>query len=118
MSAKNILVVDDEPTVLRGTCRALRMLGLRSWGAGSVAAALELAAEIGAIDAVVSDYDLGDGTGLDLYEKLYAPGIHPYTIARRCFILYTANYQAHVPGVVHIHKPNIAELQARLKEWF
>jgi CheY-like chemotaxis protein len=104
----NILVVDDEPAVLRGTCRALRSLGHKIWGAGSVAAALELSRDSGPFDAIVSDYDLGDGTGADVYQAFHAPDR---------FILYTANHQARVGGAVHIHKPNIIEVQEQLAFW-
>jgi len=102
-----ILVVDDEPLVLRATCRALRTAGFQALGAASVKAAIELAQQQG-FDAVVSDYDLGDGTGLDVFDALDSP---------LRFILYSGNSDARISGRTKIRKPDMRGVELRLKEW-
>jgi len=103
-----ILVVDDEPLVLRATCRSLRAAGFQALGAASVKAAIELAQQQ-RFDAVVSDYDLGDGTGLDVFYSLDKP---------LRFLLYSANSDARIAARIKIRKPDMRGVELQLKEWF
>ncbi len=64
--SKTILVVDDDPDMLRALKRTLAKLRSTVLTAETAARALELLAAV-SIDLVVSDYSLGTGeTGLDL----------------------------------------------------
>jgi two-component system KDP operon response regulator KdpE len=69
MSAERVLVVDDEPQVLRGITAALRAAGYEVSGADSAAAALEAAA-LRPPDAVVLDLRLPDGSGVEVCRRL------------------------------------------------
>jgi two-component system KDP operon response regulator KdpE len=69
MSAERVLVVDDEPQVLRGITAALRAAGYEVSGAESAAAALEAAA-LRPPDAVVLDLRLPDGSGVEVCRRL------------------------------------------------
>lgn len=69
MSAARILVVDDEPPVLRGLRAALEAAGYESAGAATVAEALQAAA-LRTHDAVVLDLRLPDGSGVEVCRRL------------------------------------------------
>ncbi len=69
MRAERVLVVDDEPQVLRGLTAALRAAGYDVSGAETVAAALEAAA-LRPPDAVVLDLRLPDGSGVEVCRRL------------------------------------------------
>jgi two-component system, OmpR family, KDP operon response regulator KdpE len=69
MSAERVLVVDDEPQVLRGITAALRAAGYQVGGAETAAGALEAAA-LRPPDAVVLDLRLPDGSGVDVCRRL------------------------------------------------
>jgi two-component system KDP operon response regulator KdpE len=69
MSAERVLVVDDEPQVLRGITAALRAAGYEVSGAETAAAALEAAA-LRPPDAVVLDLRLPDGSGVEVCRRL------------------------------------------------
>jgi PAS domain S-box-containing protein len=60
-----ILLVEDNPDSLRALSTSLSMLGYEVRPANSLRAALA-AAEDGGYDLILSDLELGDGTGLDL----------------------------------------------------
>lgn len=64
-----ILVVDDEPQVLRGLSAALTAAGYEVATAASAAAAIEAAALLPP-DAVVLDLILPDGTGVEVCRRL------------------------------------------------
>lgn len=64
-----ILVVDDEPQVLRGLLAALTAVGYATEGAQTAAAAVDAAA-LRPPDAVVLDLLLPDGTGTDVARRL------------------------------------------------
>jgi DNA-binding response OmpR family regulator len=72
----SILVVEDNPDILRFLVLLLRQAGHEVRPASSVAEALGLAAE-GPVDLLVSDIGLPDGSGLDLLPRLRAgrPGL-------------------------------------------
>jgi PAS domain S-box-containing protein len=67
-----ILLVEDNPDSLRALAMSLSMLGYEVRPANSLRAALAAAANDG-YDIIVSDLELGDGTGLDLLSSL-GPG--------------------------------------------
>jgi DNA-binding NtrC family response regulator len=65
LNGLSLLVIDDDPGVVRGMTRVLKGLGAEVRGVGSLREArLELAQT--APDAVLADLQLKDGTGLDL----------------------------------------------------
>ena len=68
-AAARILVVDDEPQVLRSLSAALRAAGYEVSGAATAAQALETAA-LHPPDAVVLDLLLPDGTGEEVSRRL------------------------------------------------
>lgn len=65
LSGLSLLVVDDDPSVVRGMTRVLSGLGAEVTGVASVREARVLLAE-NAPDAVLADLQLKDGTGLEL----------------------------------------------------
>jgi PAS domain S-box-containing protein len=67
-----ILLVEDNPDSLRALAMSLSLLGYEVRPAHSLRTALA-AAEEGGYDMIVSDLELGDGTGLDLLRSL-GPG--------------------------------------------
>ena len=69
MSAERVLVVDDEPQVLRGITAALQAAGYEVSGAETAAGALEAAA-LRPPDAVVLDLRLPDGSGVEVCRRL------------------------------------------------
>ena len=69
MRAERVLVVDDEPQVLRGITAALQAAGYEVSGAETVAGALEAAA-LRPPDAVVLDLRLPDGSGVEVCRRL------------------------------------------------
>jgi two-component system KDP operon response regulator KdpE len=69
VSRSRILVVDDEPQVLRGLSAALGAAGYEVAAADSVASALEAAA-LRPPDAVVLDLRLPDGSGVEVCRRL------------------------------------------------
>jgi two-component system CheB/CheR fusion protein len=64
-----ILLVEDNPDSLRALAMSLSLLGYEVRSANSLRAALA-AAENEEYDLIVSDLELGDGTGLDLLRSL------------------------------------------------
>jgi two-component system KDP operon response regulator KdpE len=69
MGAARILVVDDEPQVLRGLSAALRAAGYEPATAATAAEAIDAAA-LRPPDAVVLDLRLPDGSGVDVCRRL------------------------------------------------
>ena len=67
-----ILLVEDNPDSLRALAMSLSLLGYEVRPANSLRTALAAAAHEG-YDLIVSDLELGDGTGLDLLNSL-GPG--------------------------------------------
>jgi CheY-like chemotaxis protein len=64
-----ILLVEDNPDSLRALSMSLSLLGYDVRPANSLRTALA-AAEDGGYDLIVSDLELGDGTGLDLLRSI------------------------------------------------
>jgi signal transduction histidine kinase/ActR/RegA family two-component response regulator len=64
-----ILLVEDNPDSLRALSMSLSLLGYEVRPANSFRSALAVA-EDGGIDLIVSDLELGDGTGLDLLRSM------------------------------------------------
>jgi two-component system KDP operon response regulator KdpE len=69
VSGARILVVEDEPRILRALSALLETAGYAAEGAGTVAGALE-AALLRPPDALLLDLLLPDGNGLDLCRRL------------------------------------------------
>jgi CheY-like chemotaxis protein len=65
-----VLVVDDEPSMRRALRAFLERAGFAVVEAESAARALELVAEVAAIDAVVSDVLMPGESGLVFYDAL------------------------------------------------
>jgi DNA-binding NtrC family response regulator len=76
-----VLLVDDQPLLRSGFDRVLRMLGCRVTSVATVAQA-RVAMESTQFDLILSDLDLGVGSGLDVLE--YARRAHPQ--ARRALM--------------------------------
>jgi PAS domain S-box-containing protein len=83
---ETVLVVEDEPMILRVTCTALKRLGYRVYTAGDGAEALDVAAQIaGPIDLVITDVVMPRLGGRELGRRLAE--LRPETR-----ILYTSGY--------------------------
>jgi PAS domain S-box-containing protein len=65
-----ILLVEDDPAVRKATQVFLRSEGYRVRAAASLAEALDIAAEMSAIDLVISDYHLEEGRGTTVIAAL------------------------------------------------
>lgn len=76
-----ILVVDDDPGVLRAVARQLRLHGHTVMCAEGVQAARRTAGQMAALherfDFVVTDIDMPDGSGFDLIDQLKRDLKHP-----------------------------------------
>lgn len=111
-----VLVVEDEPTlrasVVRGLARAMRANVL---GVGSVSEARR-ALETTPPDVMVSDIDLPDGTGLELFAELDARGLRIPVI----FVSsYVRHYEDRLPrrqGIETYEKPLPLERLKRIVE--
>lgn len=77
MNRLRLLMVDDDPVVLRAAERFFARRGHDLHGAGSCAAARSVQ---GPFDGAVLDLDLGDGHGLDLATELLASGTVPLVV--------------------------------------
>src|SRR5262249_15134415 len=64
-----ILLVEDEPATLRLMARLLRRLGHEGLTAGTILAAMEVE-QASAVDLIISDIGLPDGSGLDLMRRV------------------------------------------------
>ena len=71
--AKSILIVEDDEQLRRLYCRALGNAGYPLTLASGTKEALRLLAA-GSFDLVITDYELGDGTGAELIETARAAG--------------------------------------------
>ncbi len=71
-----VLLVDDESAVRRALRKIFEKGGLTVSEAESGRGALEAIAQDGDIAAVVSDFLMPDGTGLDFYDALMAVAPH------------------------------------------
>ncbi len=71
-----VLVVDDEPAVLRVACRVVRSLGFDAMEAGNLAEAVRLATA-DPPDVALLDLHLGDASGLAVAQRMRAeaPGV-------------------------------------------
>ena len=81
---RKILVVDDDPAVRRSLClllhefRVITATGFRD--------AQRLWSEHPDIDAVISDYRMPDGTGLDLFQWICRRGAIPFVLISGDFV--------------------------------
>jgi DNA-binding NtrC family response regulator len=103
-----ILVVDDDALVRRALFRQLT-------GAGYL---VSVAASVRDVryrmnpppDAVICDFDLPDGTAMDVYGALNQP---------KRFIVHTGNADAYVPtDIPRFTKPDVAGVLEQLQTWF
>jgi CheY-like chemotaxis protein len=116
---ETILLVEDEPTILRMTVRMLERMGYRVLAAGSPGDALHLARKHkGEIHLLMTDVVMPEMNGRDLAKNLLSlyPNIH------RLFMSgFTADVIARHgvldAGVHFIHKPfGVKDLSAKLRE--
>ncbi|SLM28758.1 PAS/PAC sensor hybrid histidine kinase (fragment) [Desulfamplus magnetovallimortis] len=116
---ETVLVVDDDPTILKMTTMMLKKLGYKVLAANSIGEALGYAREYGGmIHLLLTDVVMPEMNGRDLAENILA--IHPDL---KCLFMsgYTANVIAHHgildEGVYFIQKPfSRQELSVRLRE--
>jgi DNA-binding NtrC family response regulator len=116
---ETILLVEDEPTILRMTRMMLERKGYTVISAATPAQALEKAQNhAGAIDLLMTDVVMPEMNGRDLATKITAL----YPEIRLLFMSgYTANVIAHQgildKGVAFIQKPfSMAELAEKIRE--
>jgi PAS domain S-box-containing protein len=115
---ETVLVVEDEPAVLKLACRILRQLGYQVLAAESPGAALRLAEDFsGEIDLLITDVILPEMNGKELEVR-----IRKTRPAIRCLFMsgYTANVIAHRglldEGVQFIPKPfSVGDLAAKVR---
>lgn len=65
-----ILVVDDDPDIVKMVVRRLQQANHKAHGVGSRAEAIAFVSEKGTPDVVVLDVDMPDGSGLELLTML------------------------------------------------
>lgn len=82
--ARKILVVDDDAAVRRSICLLLHEF--RVITAIGVNEAQRLWSEHPDIDAVISDYRMPDGTGLDLFKWICRRGAIPFVLISGDFV--------------------------------
>lgn len=111
----SVLIVEDDALTRRAVMRRLKGAGYHVVGADSVQFALHVAQSV-TLDAVVSDFDLPDGTAIELYAALDCP---------KHFAVHTGNATASIGGlgprflsVPCFTKPNVDGVLAQLQEWF
>jgi PAS domain S-box-containing protein len=116
---ETILLVEDEPTILKMTQRMLKKQGYTVLAAPTPGAAMRLAREhTGEIHMLVTDVVMPEMNGRELSDNLRS--LHPHL---RCLFMsgYTADVIAHhgvlEPGIHFLQKPfSTKELTAKLKE--
>ena len=82
--ARKILVVDDDASVRRSICRLL--YEFRVVTATGLQDAQRLWSEHSDIDAVISDYRMPDGTGLDLFRWIRGRRATPFVLISGDFV--------------------------------
>jgi PAS domain S-box-containing protein len=117
--SETILLVEDEPAILRMTTMMLELLGYTVVAASTPGEALRLAQEHpGCIDLVLTDVVMPEMNGRDLAKNL----LSIYPDMRRLFMSgYTANVIAHQgvldEGVHFMQKPfSLGDLKVKLRE--
>jgi nitrogen-specific signal transduction histidine kinase/CheY-like chemotaxis protein len=115
----NILLVEDEPAILKMTTMMLERLGYRVLAARTPGEAIRLAREhAGRIDLLMTDVVMPEMNGRDLAKNI----LSLYPDIRRLFMSgYTANIVAHQgvldPGVHFLQKPfSMQDLGAMISE--
>jgi CheY-like chemotaxis protein len=69
-SARSILIVDDDALILGIGCRAIRQIGFEVYSAGNMLGALNYLTSNKSIGLVISDVQMPQGSGLDLYDRM------------------------------------------------
>jgi CheY-like chemotaxis protein len=101
---KTILVVEDAPDVRDYFAASLRDAGYRVLDAESVHQALALLRGRRGVDAILADYNLGDGTGAELIHQAGNEGL--FDPVRQPAVICTAyQYVELPPHAVMLHKP-------------
>ncbi len=95
--ARTILVVENSPELLEAYIGALELAGYPVVGVDSVDTALYMLRQRH-FDAVLTDYMLGDGTGLDLLERAHHENLLVGTPALMC----TAHRNVTAPSEVRV----------------
>lgn len=104
-----VLVVDDDPVVRRATARLVRHAGHRTVEADGPEA-LEAIRVDGPIDLVLSDYDMPDISGLDVFEAAAQVGLP--------FVFHTGNIEAVADtGIPAVAKGDHGALARALAAW-
>ncbi len=97
-----VLLIDDNPAILNVVSRALTRDGHQVETASEFVSGYEKAVS-GQPDIVISDYDMPNGTGLELFEKLHQSGVLPDTN----FILMSGHFDTQL---------KILQVKTQLKE--
>jgi CheY-like chemotaxis protein len=101
---RTILVVEDAADVREYFATSLRDAGYRVVDAESVQQALGLLRAGRGVDAILADYNLGDGTGAELIHQAGNEGL--FDAARKPAVICTAyRYVELPPHAVMLHKP-------------
>jgi CheY-like chemotaxis protein len=105
-----VLVVEDDALVRRALFRQLITAGYEVMLAHTVRDAISFMQTLTVPDAVVSDFDLPDGTAIDVYGGLNQP---------KRFIVHTGNASAYVPtDIPRFTKPDVTGVLEQLTRWF
>ena len=105
MSAKTILVVEDDPAALLSYGRLLRRLGHRILLAGDCAQARQDLEESGAVDLLILDQRMPATGGLEFLaslRRLWAGGRSPAVLLVSAFLSHELKLEARRLGVVEI----------------
>lgn len=112
-----ILIIDDDPAILKGMARVLRGHDIVAVESGRRALSMVDGGE--AFDVIVSDMMMPEMSGMDLYEALLAR--HPHVASRMVFLTggavtaRTADFLAVVPNR-HLQKPlDVATLRSMIQ---
>ena len=100
-----ILVVDDDPSMLRTVTRLLRLHGYLVETFSSAEAFIDARPE-GAIACLLLDIHLGGMSGIELYRRLAASGMtHPAIFMTALDDEATEQEAARVGGIAYLRKP-------------
>ncbi|HEY8089078.1 MAG TPA: response regulator [Polyangiaceae bacterium] len=104
MSSRIILVVEDAPDIRDLLATTLRDAGYRVIESEAVGDALAILRGGAPIDAVIADYKLGDGTGVELIHQARNERA-PANAELRAILCTAYGYVEVPPGVTMLRKP-------------
>ncbi len=116
---ETILVVEDNDSVRKTTCRMLLRLGYHVLSADGPDACMEVVRNhVGRIDLLLTDVVLRESSGPEVYARLQAHGIHPKVVFMSG---YTSNVIAHhgvlEEGMQFLQKPvSYADLGSKIRQ--